>query len=117
MQAHTARELSEFLADGRAAAMFAAAALDSDIWERAAGNPRRYFEARGVRVPARVTSRFVQHTKPDAGDESEAERVLVRCWWVTARDDEEDADEPPRPVRFCVEVPARLAARFVRLRR
>jgi hypothetical protein len=111
------RELGEFLADGRATAMFAAAALDTDIWQRARQNPRRYFEARGVRVPSRVTSRFVEHARPDPADDSETRTVLVRCWWVMARQDEDDEDEPPQPLRFCLEVPAALVSRFTRLQR
>jgi hypothetical protein len=111
----TAEEFASFVADGRAAAMFVAAALDDEIWERACANPRRYFEARGVMVPRSVTSRFVDRSRPDPESEATADLVTVRCWWVTARNDDDESD-PPQPVRFCLEVPAEAASRFERLR-
>jgi hypothetical protein len=90
--------------------LFTAAAIDGEIWARAALNPRRYFEARGVRVPARITSRFVEYTTTDPGADKASDGTLVRCWWVTARDEFGDDDEPPTPLRFCVEMPASVAA-------
>ena len=111
-----AQEFASFVADGRAAATFVAAALDDDIWERACANPRRYFEARGVTVPRSVTSRFVDRSRPDPEADAASDLVTVRCWWVMARNDEDDESEPPKPVRFCLEVPAEIAARFAGLR-
>jgi hypothetical protein len=110
-----AEEFASFVSNGRAAAMFVAAALDDEVWERACANPRRYFEARGVEVPRSVTSRFVDRSRQEP-EAPAPESTTVRYWWVTPRIDDDDNDAP-HPVRISLEVPAETASRFRRLRR
>ncbi len=84
------------------------AALDEDDWRTAMDKPHEFLEERGFAIDERLefhlteSERRVPWPRPELG----FERVTVRCWWASERDDDGKPTGPP--FRFCLQIPQGL---------